>query len=158
MKNWDNFYSFNIRHGSKIWCHSPPESEKMDTARHHHQMQAFLVSRCNIFQNRHLYYTAPLYHLSLRACCMKLKGGREGRNNILASSAHIECNTHPCVPIICFWERIALLSLEMTDPRKSSSLMSSCQQQMCDMKMWREKYHDLLLDDSYVMGVVNRQN
>lgn len=109
-------------------------------------LQAFLVSRCNIFQNRHLYYTAPLYHLSLRAYCMKLKGGREGRNNILASLTHIECDTHPCVPIICFWERITLLSLEMTDPRKSSSLISSCQQQMCDMKMWREKYHDLLLD------------
>lgn len=92
---------------------------------------------------------SSLYHLNLRACCMKLKGGREGRNNILASSAHIECDSHPCVPMICFWERITLLSLEMTDPRKSSSLMSRCQQQTCNMKMWRENYHDLLLDDSY---------
>ena len=145
MNNWDTLITFNISLGSKIWSHSPPESEEMDTERHHHEfildVQAFLVSRWNIFWNTHLYYTAPLYYLSLRAYCMKLKGQREGRNNISASSAHIECDTHTCVPMICFWEHITLLSLEITDSRKSSSFMSSCQQQTCNMKMWRKKYH-----------------
>lgn len=110
--------------------------------------QAVLVIRWNIFWNRHLYYTAPLYHWALGPTVWSWREKGKGETTFSFFSPYRMWYTSLCTYDL-FLGTYNLASLEMTDPRKSRSFMSSCQQQACNMKMWRRKYHDLLLDDSY---------